>query len=70
LAAVAASAAWAWCSLAALLTHQSLLGTASGVLDLLRYELWFGWLLLQTMPPNERPGNRQRTVFVAMRQAS
>lgn len=66
LAAVAASAAWAWCSLAALLTHRSLLGIASGLLDLLRYGLWFGWLLLQTMPPSERPGNRQRTVFVAI----
>jgi putative PEP-CTERM system histidine kinase len=66
LAAVAASAAWAWCSLAALLTHGSLLGTASGVLDLLRYGLWFSWLLLQIAPPGERTGNKQRTVFVAI----
>jgi putative PEP-CTERM system histidine kinase len=66
LAAVAASAAWAWCSLAALLTHRSMLGIASWVLDLLRYGLWFAWLLLQIMPPGERPGNRQRTAFLAI----
>ncbi len=66
-AAVALSAAWAWCALAALGLRMPALALGAAALDLARYAAWFWWLtgLLRRAAAATEPGRGSALALVA-----